>query len=105
MKKKHQELLETLEQFEKDLESSFHSNVSRITEFSDPHSDFGLIDTIPINREERITHISRDFRLWADNYDNPQKSHYVNFSYLSIEDQLKVIFQLERIEKEEDLKF
>lgn len=105
MTKKHQELLETLEQLGEDLNSSFHSNVSRITEFSEPDRDFGLIDTIPINREERITHISKDFRLWADNYDNPEKSKYVNFSYLSVEHQLEVIFQLERIEKEEDLEF
>jgi len=105
MEKKHSELYETLAQLEKDIEAAFLSNVARITEFAEPDKDFGLIDTIPINKEERITHVSKNFQLWADNYDEPEKSKYVNLSYLTYEQQLELILELEHIESAEDLEF
>ena len=105
MEKKYSELFETLAQLEKDLEATFLSNVARIIEFAEPRKDFGLIETIPINREERITHVTHDFRLWADNYDEPEKSKYVSLSYLSYDHQLELIRELEKIESKDDLFF
>jgi hypothetical protein len=104
MGKKYPELYGAFSQLEINIENAFISNVARISEIDKSTEHFILYYSIPISKNREITLVGRNSQLWLQRYDKPLKSKFVSFSYLScIQQQLKLIRELERIQFIEDL--